>query len=499
MMKLLRSTKLLRRALIGLLALAAVSLVQPNAASAQVVVLSDQTKHAGEFVIPLNKSQVLRLDVALTDLLVGNPEIADVLALTDKSIYVLGKSVGSTSLTLYGQDKELIAVLDLIVSLDADGLKARLHEMLPNERVEVRQVNGALVLSGTVSSAPVLSKVLAIAGRYAPEGGLTNLMNVAGSQQVMLEVKFVEMSRTKAKAFGFNTNLFDRDFQFRSGDSFLNPGSSFTPDGDLATALLDPTTFGAAVAPNITLAGVGIDLLVETLESKGVLKTIAEPNLIALSGDTASFLAGGEFPVVVETEDTTDVEFKEFGISLSFTPTVLEDGLMNIIVSPEVSQLDPTASVFGGLGQVQAFGLSTRRATTTVELRDGQSFAIAGLIQSTFQDNIDQVPGLGDIPVLGTLFRSSDFQRNETELVIIITPHLVRPAPAGSLATPADNFVPPSDAELFLFGQIEGPRSGYGRGTSGHSASADRGSQVDHTLSAQSAGGIDGSYGHIVK
>ena len=348
-----------------------------------------------------------------------------------------------------------------------------------------------------MSSASRVSRILAIAQRFAPGGQLTNLMKVSGSQQVMLDVQFVEVSRTKAKNIGFNTNIFEGDFGFTTGDIFLTNPGSIGPSG--SGSFTFPSTFGVGTLLGANIGAVGVDMLVDALESKGVAKTLANPNLIALSGDTASFLAGGEFPFVVSQDDDSTVEFKEFGISLSFTPTVLEDGLMNIIVSPEVSQIDTSIGALAG-GSFDTFALQTRRATTTVELRDGQSFAIAGLITSDFQDTIDQVPGLGDVPVLGALFRSSDFLKSESELVIIITPHLVKPAPAGSLATPADKFIPPSDFDLFLFGQTEAPGSGFGRADSGHSMSAENpGSGVDHTLSAQSAGGIDGAYGHIIK
>jgi pilus assembly protein CpaC len=214
-------------------------------------------------------------------------------------------------------------------------------------------------------------------------------------------------------------------------------------------------------------------------------KTLAEPNLIALSGDTASFLAGGEFPIeVVQSGDTVggdatiSIEFKEFGVSLAFTPTVLDNGLINLVVTPEVSALDFSVAVRG------VPGLTTRRATTTVELRDGQSFAIAGLLQDDFSDTIDQIPLLGDVPILGALFRSSQFKKNETELVIIVEPHLVKPAPIGSLATPADNFIPPSEPDIWLLGRLEASGSGIPR---------------EGGLAAQGAGGIGGHYGHIIK
>ncbi|MGH6948451.1 MAG: type II and III secretion system protein family protein [Kiloniellales bacterium] len=448
----------------------------PQASSQPTVVTeSGEGKHAGEFIVPVDKSQVLRLDVSFADLLVGNAEIADVLALTDRSIYVLGKKPGSTSLTIYGRNKELLAVMDLVVTVDVEGLKARLFELMPNENIEVRAVNESVILSGTVSSAVRLKRALEVAERYAPDK-VSNLLTVLGSQQVMLAVRFAEVQRRVAKELGLNSQVSGGDFVITAGDALL---STFSPTAFATGAL----TFG--------IGSVTLDFLFDALEEKGVVKTLAEPNLIALSGDTASFLAGGEFPVPVAQDSsggqsTITIEFKEFGVALAFTPTVLDDGLINIIVNPEVSRVDPTNSVT--LQGFEVPGLTTRRATTTVELRDGQSFAIAGLIQSDFQDTVRQFPLLADVPVLGALLRSSDYQNEQTELVIIVTPHLVKPAPAGSLVTPADNFVPPSDADIWLFGRTEAPASG-------HVSNA----AAVESLAINEAGGVQGSYGHIIK
>ncbi len=453
-------------------------------AQPKMVIQGDVTRHAGEFIVPIHKSQVLRSDVPFTDLLVGNSEIADVLALTDRSLYILGKALGSTSLTIYGRNKNLIAVIDLVVSTDIEALKAKLFEIMPKEKIEAHSANGAVVLSGTLSSATNISKVMAVAERFAP-GLVTNLMSVEGSQQVMLKVRSVEVKRTILKDLGFNFNVFGGDFAFTSGNTFLgNPGGISGLGGGIT--LIDPA-FGAAsiLGGPASIGALGIDVLLTALERKGLTKTLAEPNLIALSGDTASFLAGGEFPIEVAQSSGSDtgdaaitIEFKQFGVSLAFTPTVLEDGLINLVVTPEVSAIDTSVAVRG------TPGLTTRRATTTVELRDGQSFAIAGLLQDDFSDTIDQLPLLGDIPVLGALFRSSHFQKNETELVIIVEPHLVKPAPAGSLATPADNFIPPSEADIWVFGRFEAPGSGTPQA---------------NALTAKGAGGIEGHYGHIIK
>ena len=456
----------------------------PASAQSRVVTVSDETKHAGEFVVPINKSQILQMDVPFSDLLVGNAEIADVLALTDRSIYVLGKALGSTSLTIYGRNRSLIAVMDLVVTYDINGLKTRLFELLPDESIEVRPLNASIVLSGTVSSATKMKRAATVAAQFTgDEERVVNMMSVKGSQQVLLAVRFSEMTRSASKDIGLSSALVGDDFAIVTGaspGSDLAFGTSLPGTGVALTGTLATFTGFASGVTTFGLGnGTGLALAFDALESKGLSKTLAEPNLIALSGETASFLAGGEFPIPVASEDGITVTFKEFGVSLSFTPTVLDDGLINLVVSPEVSSVDRTLVVNLGAGDSDIPGISTRRATTTVELRDGQSFAIAGLLQDDFSDNIEQFPFLGDLPILGALFRSTDFQRNETELVILVTPHLVQPAPAGALATPTDNFIPPSDANLFLMGRMEDPQSGIGPLGGG--------------------GGIDGSYGHIIK
>ncbi len=466
-------------------------------ARSSVAVELQSGKHGGEFLVPINKSQILRVDVPFTDLLVGNEEIADVLPLTNRTIYVLGKSLGSTSLSIYGSGKRLIAIVDLMVTYDIQGLKSRLFDLFPEEEIEVRGVNDSVILSGTVSSSEKLTQALAVSDRYAP-GRVTNLLSVNGSQQVLLAVRFIEVKRTVLKEFGLNTKLL-----FDTGDAFsvgVGSGTNATataiavpePSGRVADVSITSTaaTGFLAGATALALGNFALTLELDALEKKGLLKTLAEPNLIALSGDTASFLAGGEFPVPVAQEtssgdSTITVEFKPFGVSLSFTPTVIGKDLINLVVSPEVSAIDTTTSVI-----VSGFsipGLTTRRATTTVELRDGQSFAIAGLIQSDFTDTVNQVPGLGDVPIIGALARSSEFQREETELVIIVTPYLVKPAPAGTLITPADNFVPPSESDIFMYGRVEASASGIPPKQSGQ------------ILGARSGGGIDGKYGYILK
>jgi pilus assembly protein CpaC len=430
--------------------------------------LRDQAR-AGELLVPLNKSQVIEVDRAFAEVSVGNPEVADVVALTRRTLYVFGKQLGTTSLTITDSAGDLIAVVDLVVSYDVDGLRAQLFELLPGQRVEVRPASDGLVLSGRLSNATSVQRALALAERYAP-GKVTNLMEVTGNQQVMLAVRFAEVSREVIKQLGAQT-----DFLFQNGDVAIS-----TDFGDLPP--IDPLSFGSA-AFALQTGDIALDVIFDALEQRGVVTTLAEPNLIALSGDTASFLAGGEFPIPVEQDDDgITVEFKPFGVSLSFTPTVIGDDLVNLELFTEVSDIDPSTAVI--INQLSIPGLTTRRARTTVELRNGQGFAIAGLLRDDFEDTVRQYPVLGDIPVLGQLFRSNGYQLDQSELVVIVTPYLVQPAAPTALVTPTDLFQAPSDAELFLQGREFG---GYDP-----SNSADR-------LSRRAAAGIVGPHGYILR
>ncbi|MCH9052270.1 MAG: type II and III secretion system protein family protein [Proteobacteria bacterium] len=449
--------------------------------------------HAGEFIVPLNKSQILRLNVPYTDLSIGNPKIADVLPITTKQIYVLGKEVGLTNLLVYGEEGALLAVLDLVITYDVEGLKQRLFELLPNEKIGVRAVGNSVVLSGTVSKGKRISQVLAIAERFAPKQ-IVNMLTLKGSQQVMLAVRFVEISRDTSKKLGLRTNNLGAGgpFTFSTGRfGTLDAGEDAGTGADLGVTLVPLVSQLLSGLPflNASFNAFSHQIIFDALESKGLVKTLAEPNLMALSGETASFLAGGEFPIpVVESvgEGGTEasVEFKSFGIVLSFTPTVLENGRINLVVTPEVSTLDFSIGVT--IRGTDVPGLKTRRATTTIELGDGQSFTIAGLLQNNFSSNVGQIPWLGDLPIIGALFRSSEFIRNETELVIVVTPYLVKPAKAGTVIGAADLYKPPSDVDLFVFGRIDAPGSGMPQ--AGQSMSG-----------AQGGGGISGPYGHIIK
>ncbi len=429
-------------------------------ASAQVTAVAQADGvHAGELTVPVNKSQVLRSDRAFAKALIGNPEVADVLPLTDRSLYVLGKKTGTTSLTLYDRNNMLIAVMDVAVGPDVIGLRRQLSELIPDNQIGARLSNDAVVLEGVVPSGPAADRAVRLAETYAP-GKVVNLLSVGASQQVMLEVRFAEVKRSALKQFGVGL--------FVASDGGKLEGAIGAGAGLVGSG---PPTLGAIsdsfgiISRTFRAFGTNFSATLDALERKGAITTLAEPTLIALSGETASFLAGGEFPIPTlqgggggggddnGLSQGITVEFKPFGVGLAFTPTVLADGVINLVVAPEVSSIDPTASVI--INGLRIPGLQTRRAKTVVELRDGESFAMAGLLRKDFQDTIRQVPVLGSLPIIGTLFRSTGFNREETELVIIVTPRLVRPVRPDQLKLPTDRVRPPNEAELFLLGRTD--------------------------------------------
>ena len=460
------------RDLMGRVALAAVTLAVASAASpaaAQVSAVSvAEGVHAGEVAVPVNKSQVIRSDRPYAKALIGSPEIADVLPLTDQSLYVLGKKMGTTSLTLYDRSNMLIAVVDVVVGPDVISLRRQLSELMPVEGIGARISNDSLVLEGVVPDAVAADRAVQIAESYAP-GKVINLLSIGSSQQVMLEVRFSEIKRSALKQLGVSW-FFGSD----GGklDGVIGGGASVRPLTDNETGeiigsqkVVEAVTGSyGIVSRSFRALGANFDVQLDALERRGAVTTLAEPTLVALSGETASFLAGGEFPVPViqnsgggggggNTNNAITVEWKPFGVSLAFTPTVLADGVINMVVAPEVSSIDPSAAIV--ISGLTIPGLQTRRAKTTVELRDGESFALAGLLRRDFQDTVRQVPLLGSIPIIGALFRSSGFQKEETELVMIVTPRLVRPVRAGGLKAPTDRVKPPNEADLFLGGRTD--------------------------------------------
>jgi pilus assembly protein CpaC len=392
-----------------------------------------------KLTITVDKARTVACDQEFMEILVANPAIADVVALSNKQLYVLGKKAGITNISVVGADKRVMGVVNVEVGHDVDSLTSRIRQFVPNSKIQATEVNGKVLLTGTVSDTVAMSRAMAIAEQVAPNA-VTNAMTVRGSQQVLLEVRFIEASRDSARDLGVQWDVL---------------GKHVTASTGIAGALAsNQVPFGVALAKLLD-GGTQADVIIQALEKRGLARRLAEPNLVALSGNTANFLAGGEFPFPVQGDyNKITVEFKRFGIGLAFTPTVLGEGQINLKIEPEVSEIDPTASL--RVNGIEVPGLMVRRASTTVELRDGQSFAMAGLLYSNQIKNQSQLPWIGDVPVLGTLFRSAAFQRKETDLVIIVTPRLVRPSrPDQKLVTPLDSRLPSNDREFFLEGKQE--------------------------------------------
>ena len=529
---------------------------------------SAQSLHAGTLEVPLNKSQVVSTDRTIARAMIASADIAEVVPITERQVYVLGKKMGTTSLTLYDRMGRVISIIDIAVGPDVIGLTDQLQQLIPGDKIEAHISNESVVLTGMVNSAGSADRALQIAKSYAGDK-VINLISMGSSQQVMLEVRFAEVTRSTGKEIeaklgvrsadgtfnsvtGTNSSfipgltssstnlsnnstnnsangisnsttngstnsttngtslLLGNQAQAASGNTppFTGSAADFTNLGTLSnktftgigqagasgttangttgstvsnlTNSIGATTVGAAQTATSLLSSIfqmgavsggfgifskqfnigntSIQALLNAMETRGLAKTLAQPTLVALSGEKASFLAGGEFPVPVAQSgnnaggnNAITVEFKAFGVSLSFTPTVLADKTISMIVEPEVSAIDPASSLT--VGGITIPGLRTRRASTTLELRDGESFAIAGLISKDFQTTVKQVPLLASIPIIGALFRSSSFQKGETELLIVVTPHLVQPIRSGQIRLPTDRVLDPREGDTFLLGQ----------------------------------------------
>jgi pilus assembly protein CpaC len=409
------------------------------AQAADSLVVLGSGKRAESIVVATGKSQNIRTDTNFVDVVVGDPEIADVMPLTDHSLSILGKKIGTTRVSVYAEGRKLVGVFDVEVSYDVPKLAAELRQRFPQAQFRVSSVNGRIMLSGTCPDGPTLDQAVTIARQFGPD--VINSVQVLQAQQVMLEVRFVEIQRTAARELGIQWDVVTKHVVASIGQAGLISGN--------------PPFGTVAMIGGLLAHGVRVDAVINALEQRDVARRLAEPNLVALSGDTASFLAGGEFPFPVSSSlGQITIEFKRFGVGLAFTPTVLSNGVINLKIEPEVSQLDPTNVI--QVGGTTIPSLIVRRANTTVELRDGQSFAIGGLLQNNVDAQQKQLPWLGSVPVLGALFRSALYQKKETDLVIIVTPHIVQPMRPGDVArVPTDDALPGNDADLFLLGEAE--------------------------------------------
>ncbi|KRQ05706.1 pilus assembly protein CpaC [Bradyrhizobium pachyrhizi] len=477
--------------------------------------------------VTVNKSRTFRVDTAFSSIVAGSPDIADVKSLSDHLIYVQGRKTGTTNVILFDSSMKQIGILDVEVTLDIGNLQQNIQSGTGTRGIRVSASEGQVVLSGTATDAVSAERAMTIAQGSVPKDAIVvNAMSVAAPQQVMLEVRFLEVSREAGRDLGVNlmaanangTNIANSGLGGVAvagrtpigGVNSINtvpisgvsaiPGTSSTPVGAnpagslpvLGTIGTLVGSAGGVVAPPFgslltsilrTSNGSSVDLLITALETKGLARRLAEPNLTTLSGDAARFLAGGEIPVPVASSPvpgalpTVSIDYKKFGVELAFVPTVLSRGVINLRVEPSVSELDFTNAV--SIAGTTIPALSRRDARTTVELRDGQSFAIAGLLQTRNRQDVSQLPWIGSVPVLGSLFSSKSYQQQETDLVIIVTPRLVAPAaPGQQLASPLDSRLPANDVDFFLNGQME-VRKRYD----------------DYV---NSGGDVKGPYGHII-
>lgn len=441
----------LKAAMLGLAV--SLSALSPTTATADTVrILSGEA--SSPLTLTMNRAAVVESDVPFIELSIANPGIADISSLSDRTIYVLAKQPGRTTLTLLGLDGRLITNVEVHVTPDLDEFKERLTQILPGENIEVRTAGSAIVLSGTVSSLARLDRALELATRYAGDR-VSNLMVVGGVQQVMLKVRFAEVRRDVTKALSsslsFGGTGVNGDFDISGGANGGVTSGGF--GGGQAQALTPSDDNAGAMVLGFGVGDIDIGIMIEALERRGVLRSLAEPNLIALSGQEAKFLAGGEYPIPVRGANSrVGIEFKQFGVELNFVPRVVDGDIINLELTAAVSSIDPSSGIL--IDGFAVDGFRRRETSTTVEMRDGESFAIAGLLQDDFSDSNGQVPWIGDVPILGALFRSADYQRSQTELVIIVTPHLVSPTRGEALALPTDRVRPPTEQELFLFGKV---------------------------------------------
>jgi pilus assembly protein CpaC len=450
----------------------------------------------GSLEVPLYRSRILRLDAPVTRVSIGNPDIADILIIRATQVYVLGKSLGTTNVLLWDRNDNMVGTVNVEVTHDLETLRAKLHTLMPDERIEVHSAQRSIVLRGQVTSATNMDVALEVARNYLMQtrGGedgsrvetrVINQLQVAGAQQVMLQVTVAEISRTLLKRLDSQFNAIDVGadqwiFGGVSGGS-IHPGVGFQIQP--VPKLIQRTGLFASYLGNTFL----FDWVLDVAKENGMAKILAEPTLTTLTGEEARFLSGGEFPIPVpQGLQGITIEFREFGVGLGFLPVVLGDGIINARLNVSVSELTQPAAL--GIQVPDALAasfvipvLTKRSASVTVELREGQTLAIAGLINENMREFVTRFPGLGDIPILGQLFRSHEFLRNETELVILVTPYLAKPLPRNQIRLPTEGYEEPGDLGFYLLGRMADHRTGTVRPI------------------PAGAGGTEARYGHRVQ
>ncbi|HEX8193010.1 MAG TPA: type II and III secretion system protein family protein [Allosphingosinicella sp.] len=415
--------------------LASFAAVLPNQAAAQPV---GAVAPSNTVTLSAGTGRLIQLDGPMSDVFVANDTVADVQVRSDNQIYIFGKAPGQTTVYATNRAGRVLYSANVRVGTNLGSVDELLRMAMPEADIRATPMNGVVLLTGTVRQPTDVEEAQRLVQAFVGEGTqVISRLRTATPMQVMLQVHVAEVNRSLLREIGTNYEAIDN-----SGTTSIN----FTRGRDLldtdeetgVTNLLGPAA-GSAVTAITNILGVNVAGALDLNENSGLVTTLAQPTLSALSGETASFLAGGEFPIPSAQGITgTTIEFKQYGVSLAFTPVVLESGRISMRVRPEVSELSTEGAI--RLNGFQIPSLTTRRAETTVELGSGQSFMIAGLMRNSGTNSVDRVPGLGRVPVIGALFRSNGFRRNETELVIIVTPYLVRPVNAGDIALPTDGF-----------------------------------------------------------
>lgn len=453
------------------------------AVAAALLTLPAHAAPASNFYVPVNRSELITTNSDIAEVIVADPEVANVVVHGKRKVSVLGVSVGQTSLRIMDANHKIIRATDVYVTYDLPAVRRAIKEFLPTEKIGVSMVNTRIALTGEVSSAQSAASAMQIAEEFVrgklpgdatdarkrivagvspatEESPVINLMKITAGQQVMLRIKIGEVNRTALRNLGLNLQAIGAN-----GLGIMAATGTSTITGLIGTPpVTRPANGFASIGGNVEMGDLTLGAQIDALEENGMLKVLAEPSLTSLSGEEAQFLAGGEFPIPVPQQlggvgtSTLTVEYKPYGVALKFVPYVLSKNRIRIQVQPEVSDISPENSINTGGFNIPSF--VTRRASTTVELAPGESFMVAGLLRDDMTSKISQLPGAGEIPVLGALFRSTAYQRRETELVIAVTPYIVDPVRDSDIKLPTDDFRPASFMESVFFGAIGSSRGG---------------------------------------
>nr|WP_245649876.1 type II and III secretion system protein family protein [Vibrio nereis] len=423
--------------------------------------------------VPHHKSTFVQLQGKAKRVSLGDPEVLDIVMIKSNELFLIGKKLGSTNLMAWDRRGRLIESINIDVTHDVNSLKAKLYEFLPNEKVAVHSSQNRLILSGQVSSQEKMNLALRLAETYAAgesadkgtdsrnkeaeDTGVVNLMSIGGAQQVMLEVTVAEVQRSLVRRFDSNFHFFEGNGSFSWGGTSAGGFIDDLVGGGVGPVFNVPTIESTGLLSTFIDGDTLFTLALDIAKENGVAKVLAEPNLTALSGAKAEFLAGGEFPIPVPDDDGITIEYKPYGVGLKFIPTVLSDKKINLNLAVDVSEIaSSTTLTFTPSGSNAAYfipPITRRSASSTLELADGQTIGIAGLLSENVRDSISKMPGLGEIPLLGQLFNSQEYISGETELVILVTPRLAKPIDRERVTLPTDAFVKPNDLEYYLLGR----------------------------------------------